>query len=231
MLLSVVGFATPAVWALSSSTDYEFEESALGGLGPANAITQSTNYQAAESGGILGVGNSSDSGFQIKSGHTTTNDPALSFGINSYSANFGFFSPTSTATATASFEVLDYTSYGYVVQTAGTAPSNGTHTISAMGTTAAPVTGTEQFGMNLVANTVPTSFGANPNHGQFGVGSASSNYATTNEYRYVSGDTIASAPQSSGMTVYTISYIADVSSITPAGIYNSNQTIICTGTY
>jgi hypothetical protein len=100
-----------------------------------------------------------------------------------------------------------------------------------MSTTGPSQAGVEQFGLNLVANTSPVSLGANPNHGQFGVGSAATNYATTNNYRFVSGETIASAPKSSGMTIYTISYIVNVSSLTPGGQYSSNQTVICTGTY
>jgi hypothetical protein len=211
------------------SNNYEFEEQALGGVGLTN--TSSPSYQAAESGGILGFGNSADATMQINAGNTTTNDPALSFAIDTPNVNFGAFSPSTTAVATSTFQVSDYTSYGYVVQTLGTGPTYGGHTIAGMSTTGPSQAGVEQFGLNLVANTSPVSLGANPNHGQFGVGSAATNYATTNNYRFVSGETIASAPKSSGMTIYTISYIVNVSSLTPGGQYSSNQTVICTGTY
>jgi hypothetical protein len=85
--------------------------------------------------------------------------------------------------------------------------------------------------MNLVANTSPISFGANPDHGQFGFGSASTNYGTANNFRFVNGETIASAPKSSGQTIYTISYLVNVNSLTPGGNYTSSQTLICTGTF
>ena len=91
--------------------------------------------------------------------------------------------------------------------------------------------GVEQFGINLVANTSPTSLGVNPDNGQFGYGSVMPNYATPDNYRYVPGETIARAVKNSGVTVYTISYIANVAPLTPGGIYTSNQTLIVTGTY
>jgi hypothetical protein len=211
------------------STNYEFEETALGGVGTSS--TQSANYQAAASGGILGFGNSADSTMQVNAGNTTTNDPALSFAIIAPNVGLGNFSPSTPAVATSTFEVSDYTSYGYVVQALGNAPSNGSHTIATMSSTGPSQAGVEQFGINLVANTSPVSLGANPNHGQFGSGSAATNYGTANNYRYVSGETIASAPQSSGLTIYTISYIVNVNSLTPGGQYTSSQTIVCTGTY
>jgi hypothetical protein len=211
------------------STNYEFEEQALGGVGQTD--TSSADYQAAESGGILGFGNSADATMQINAGNTTTNDPALSFAIDTPNVSFGNFSTSTTAVATSTFQVSNYTSYGYIVQITGTAPTYGAHTITSMSTTGLSQTGVEQFGINLVANTLPVSLGANPNHGQFGVGSAAANYNTTNNYRFVSGETISSAPKSSGMTIYTISYIVNVNNFTPGGQYTSNQTIICTGTY
>lgn len=91
--------------------------------------------------------------------------------------------------------------------------------------------GTEQFGINLVANTSPASFGANPNNGDFGFGSVAENYNVANQFRYVSGDTIAKAEKSSGETTYTISYLVNVTGLTPGGSYASNQTLVVTGTY
>lgn len=211
------------------STHYQFQETSLGGVGLTN--TQSSSYQAATSGGILGFGNSAATGFQVNAGNTTTSDPALAFGIVSPNVNFGDFSPGAAAVATSSFQVGDYTSYGYVVQVLGNPPGNGTHTLAGMPATVPSQTGIEQYGINLVANTSPVSLGANPDHGQFGVGDPPTNYATSNNYRYISGETIAIGPKSSGVTLYTISYIINVSSLTPGGQYAGAQTIVCTGTY
>src|SRR5580704_4109382 len=220
--------STTIAYALQSA-NYQFSETSLGGIGLTNGA--SADYQALQSGGVLGIGNSASNTLQVNNGHETTNDPALSFSVDNGNVSFGNFSPGTTATSTTTFEVIDYTSYGYIVQSMGTPPSNGTHTIAPMTTTGVSQAGVEQFGMNLVANTSPISLGANPNHGQFGFGSASSNYGTSNNYRFVSGETIASAPQSSGDTIYTISYIVNVTDFTPGGQYSGNQTILCTATY
>jgi hypothetical protein len=227
----VLGYIVSPVFADPlKSSNFQFQESSLGGTGMFNS--QSANYQTAgAAGGILGVGNSASSGFQINPGNITTNDPSLAFAITNASVNFTDFSPALASTATSTFEVTDYTSYGYLVQVIGTPPTKGSHTIAPMSTTATSQAGTEQFGMNLVANTSPISFGANPDHGQFGFGSASTNYGTANNFRFVNGETIASAPKSSGQTIYTISYLVNVNSLTPGGNYTSSQTLICTGTF
>lgn len=218
----------PEVSALSS-TNYRFVETSLGGSGLIGS--QSANFQAATSSAILGLSSSISTNYQLEGGNLTTSDPALAFAVDSSGVNFGTFSAGTASTATLTFRVIDYTSYGYVVQTLGSPPKNGGHTISAMSSTTTSQAGTEQFGINLVANTSPVSFGANPDHGQFGFGSAATNYNTANNYRFVSGETIASAPKSSGETVYTVSYIVNVSSLTPGGQYVGDQTILCTGTY
>jgi hypothetical protein len=211
------------------SSNYKFSETALGSGGLIQS--NSTNYRVSDTIGDLSVGTSASSNFQIATGHTTTNDPALSFSINSGGINFGTFSATSASVSTATFSIINYTSYGYVVQLIGSPPSNGATTLSALASNSASTVGVSQFGINLVANTLPTSVGANPNNGQFGFGSAATNYATPNSYRYVSGETIAQAAKSSGLTTYTISYLINVPALTPGGIYTSNQTLVVTGTY
>jgi hypothetical protein len=229
MAYGVVFLAHPVRAAELQSTNYRFDETAIGAGG---LIQSSSNsFQAGTAVGDLGVGNAASSNFQIEAGSKTTDDPALAFAFINADVNFGSFSATTPATATATFSVSNYTSYGYVVQIIGDAPTNGTHTIDAMATTDESQPGTEQFGINLVANTSPISFGANPDQGQFGFGVAAPNYATSNEFRYVSGETIASAPKSSGVTVFTISYLVNVGTLTPGGQYISDQTIVVTGTY
>lgn len=220
--------SSPYLYALQSA-NYRFDESAIG----TNTLLESssTNFQAIGSAGDISVGRASSSNYQVEAGSQTSGDPALSFSIDDSDADFGSFSATSASVTTTSFSVTNYTSYGYVIQIEGSPPTNGSHIIPGMTTTGPPVIGTEQFGINLVANTVPSSVGANPNNGGFGFGIAENNYDVVNEYRYVSGDIIASAPKSSGKTIYTISYLVNVDSLTPGGQYDSNQTIIVTGTY
>jgi hypothetical protein len=224
------GFAVTIAYANElQSTNYRFDESVLGGGGLIRS--NSANYQASGSIGDTAIGNSASTNFQVQAGSKTTNDPTLSFSINTPNVSLGNFSAGTATTSTSTFGVIDYTSYGYAVQILGDPPTNGNHTINAMSTTDVSQTGIEQFGINLVANTDPVSVGANPDHGLFGVGSPSPNYGTSNQYRYVNGETIATAPKSSGLTTYTISYVVNVNSLTPGGEYKSNQQIVCTGTY
>jgi hypothetical protein len=227
--LSAAGYVSVSA-VTSKSSGYQLIETSIGGNGSIN--TQSANYKAQESGAIIGVGTSVGTNYQVKAGHETTGAPALSFAILSANPSFGSFSPTSTSTATSQFAVIDYTSYGYVVQIFGSPPTNAYgHQITPLSTNASPTVGQEQYGLNLVANTDPTNFGANPNFGQFGTGDVATNYNTPNSFRFDNGDEIAYAPKSSGETIYTISYIVDVSNLTPGGQYVSTQNIVCTGTY
>ncbi|TAL14607.1 hypothetical protein EPN95_02285 [Patescibacteria group bacterium] len=214
-----------------ASSHYVFNESSIGAGGLNNS--SSASYTGYDAIGSIGIGISASSNYQVASGSVTPFDPALSVSING-TVNFATaFSAAAASTATTTFTVSNYTTYGYVAQIYGNTPSNGTTTIAAMGTSSptASVAGTSQFGINLVANTLPSSIGANLNNGQFGFGSVASNYNTSNVYRYVSGETIAQATKNSGVTTYTITYIVNVPPLTPGGIYTSNQTLVVTGTY
>jgi hypothetical protein len=223
----------------SSSAHYTFENSDLGGGGliPSTSTDYTSVLSAGDNAVSSGTGNSASTHYQVQAGSQAPKDPTLSIAIVNGTASFNtLFGPTVTATATAQFSVVDYTSYGYVVQIVGNTPNNGTHSIPAMNngsggaTTSSP--GNEQFGINLVQNTTP-SVGSAPNYGQFGAATAAPepNYNTANQFYYSSGDSIASSPKSSGQITYTISYMVNVNSITPGGQYSSNQSIICTGTY
>lgn len=232
MAMLAIGVVMTAQFAYAldpKSNNYQFNESSIGTGGLYGA--SSNSYQADSSTGDISVGTFSSGDYQIDAGTKTQRDPTLSFSVNSGIIQFGQFTPTQTFTGTSTFSVSNYTSYGYVVQITGPTPTTGTHSIDGMDVAATPQAGIEQFGINLVANTVPISFGANPDNGQFGYGSVMPDYAVANKFRYVSGETIAHAPKSSGVTNYTISYIVNVGPLTAGGHYSANQTLIVTGTY
>lgn len=228
-VILVISVATTAMAQVQSSPNYRFDESTVG----AGGLLQSSSPNFTGTGAFsdIGAGAATSDNFQFVAGSKTTPDPALSFVVASSVATFDEFSASSTQVATTTFSVSNYTSYGYVVQIHGNPPTQGTHSIDAMSASNTSQVGVEQFGINLVANTSPASFGANPNNGQFGYGSVMANYATPNNYRFVSGETIARATKNSGVTVYTISYIVNVAPLTPGGTYTTNQTLIVTGTY
>ncbi|HSE61320.1 MAG TPA: hypothetical protein VLA88_03420 [Candidatus Saccharimonadales bacterium] len=216
-----------------SSGSYQIREDFIGGGGGAGA--SSSSYRANDAlGGAAGVGGASGTIFGSQTGSQTADEPALSFAVTTASVSLGSLSTSLTRTGTATFSVANYTSYGYIVQMIGSPPNNGTHPLSGMSSAASSSIGTEQFGINLVANTSPSTLGADPQqipNGNFGFGSAASGYNTANQYKYVAGDTIASAPKSSGQTTFTISFIANIANDTPGGSYSGNQTLVVTGTY
>jgi hypothetical protein len=100
--------------------------------------------------------------------------------------------------------------------------------------------GSEQFGMNLVANNscpqsgMPGSLGSDPVQvpsSSFSFGAAAANYNTACNFTYNNGDTVAQSTQSSGETDFTISYLFNISSITPGGTYTMNQSLVATSTF
>lgn len=233
-ILALVVCGSPVLASqVLQSPSYRFDESSIGTGG----FTQgsSSNFKIESSTGDIAIGSSESSNFKVDSGTQTSPDPTLTFKMDSPAANFGNFSAATASTSTATFSVINYTSYGYVVQLVGETPKYGSNDISAMNVTAPSQPGVEQFGVNLVANTSPVSFGANPDNGtapnNFGFGTVAANYSTPNQFRYVSGETVASAPKSSGKTLYTMSYLINVSNLTPAGEYRTDQTLVVTGTY
>lgn len=226
-----VGFLTMQTIDTSAlqSTNFKFDETSIGTSGLINS--GSANFGISEATGDLGVGESSSTNFQIQAGSKTDPSPVLGFSVTASATNFGIFTPSSASVASATFSVMNYTSWGYTVQIIGNAPTNGAHSIAPMSMLDSSQPGTEQFGINLVANTSPSSIGANPDNGQFGFGAVASNYSTPNQYYYVSGDTIAQSPKSSGVTNYTITYLVNVEGLTPGGQYKSDQTLVVLGTF
>lgn len=230
MLVGVIIAQAPISHADTAKSDnYQIDESTIGGGGLNQS--SSNNFRASNATNDLAVGNAASENFQVNSGSQTTRDPTLSFNIDIVDINFGKFSSSAPAVTTAKFSVSNYTSYGYVVQIVGKPPTNGQHEIEPIAEDGTSQPGIEQFGINLVANTSPVSIGANPKNGETGHGQASPNYGQPNKFRYQSGETIALAPKSSGETIYTLSYLVNVASLTPGGEYTSNQTLIVTGTY
>jgi hypothetical protein len=215
-----------------SSTNYIIDEDFVGGGGTVDS--SSPSYSAQDSIGATAVGDSESANNRLQSGATTTDDPMLEFSVSTTSVSLGALMTSLTRTGTASFSVRNYTSSGYVVQVIGAPPSNGSHTLTNMASSAASSQGTEQFGINVVANTSPETFGSNPVQvpsADFSFGTAASGYDTANAFKYNSGDTIALATESSGQTDYTMAYITNISTATPGGNYTGTQTLVCTGTY
>ena len=238
-LLLIIGM-TPTVHAACAanpnqqtcSTNYGVNEAFFGSGGELNPC--STNYCSKQAAGELTVGSTGSATYKAQAGFNTDRTPSLTFVVSTTNINAGTLTPGTTQTATANFSVYSYLSSGYIVQTVGNAPTNGAHQLNPLASPTAPNTSAEQFGINLVANTSPVTFGANPGQmpdATFGFGAAAAGYNTTNLYKYVPGDTIAQSTQSSGITNYTISYIFNTTGLTPGGTYTTNQVLVATATF
>jgi len=211
-------------------------ESSVSPGGVVNAC--STNYCLNASLGDTGIGNSSSANYQAYGGYTTTADPYIELVTPNSVTNVGVLSSSSTASTTAQFSVRAYLASGYTVINGSPAPSavsNGiTHYLTTPSTPTASTIGTEQFGINLVANTSPSTIGSNPQQlpsSTYSYGTAATGYNTSNLYKYVQGDIIAQSASSSGYTTYTVTYIFNISNTTQSGFYNFSHTLIATGYY
>lgn len=218
--------------AQSTSPNYQVNEVFFGAGGALNDC--SPTYCSKQSIGETAVGNPSSPNYQAHAGFNTDRTPYLQFLVNATNTNVGVLSTGSATTTTATFSVKNYLSSGYSVVTVSNPPKNNTYTMHNLTSPTASSPGTEQFGMNLVANTSPATFGAAavqvPNS-SISFGAASSGYNTANLYKYVAGDTIAASTSSSGETDYTISYVYNISNLTPGGIYTFNDVLVATATF
>jgi hypothetical protein len=238
LVLLATGLFSASAYAQYTSPNYKSNEVFFGSGGDTGQ--SSSNYKAQASIGSLGVGQYSSTNYQAYSGFLTPNEPFLEMQIDSINVNLGTLSTSTAATGTSTFHVRAYIDSGYSVQTVSTPPkyTSGaqTHTLTAM-SLGNSVPGSEQFGINLRANTSPATFGADASpqpNGTYATGVAATGYNTVNQYKYVAGDTIAQTPAGSsgwGLTNYTISYIANIALTTPAGNYTVNHDLVVVATY
>lgn len=221
--------------AQSCSMNYQVGETFFGSGGDLQNCSMA--YCAKTSVGELGVGNSASDNYQAQAGFNTDRAPYLDFVVTSSSADLGVLSVGSAATANTAFSVKTYLAGGYVLTTESDPPTStgvNAHTFTNLSTPTASSPGTEQFGMNLVANTSPTTFGASPVQvpdSSFSFGTFATGYGTANQYKYNKGDTVAQSTKSTGQTSFTVSYIFNISNVTPSGQYTFHQVLVATSTY
>lgn len=233
--------------AQSSSDNYKIEEYYFGTGGEVES--SSPNYKARQSTGSLGVGNTASDNFDANTGFNTQSEPFLEMAVMNTTVSFGELDSDTTSYGAAragdcncSFYVKTYLSSEYVVVTASQPPtSEGGEVLDAKSSLGAPSSNdaVEEFGMNLVANSVPGIFGANPVNqpdNTFADGEAASGYDQADSYKYGVGDTIARShadpdKPAVGLTEYTISYIAKPGINTPAGFYQMNHELIAIATF
>ncbi len=151
------------------------------------------------------------------------------------------FSPADTATATSQLAASTNADSGYIITVNGLTLTSGSNTVTAMGSSTIGVRGTSQFGLNLRANTTSTSTPAvgtevAPSaNGTNYKGEAVGGYSTVDNFKFVTGDTVAdSANSGAGPTdiqIYTVSYMVNANGAQAVGTYTTTLTYICTATF
>jgi hypothetical protein len=219
--------------AQTSSPKYQLSEVFFGSGGELNAC--STNFCSKQSAGELAAGNTKSANYQAQAGFNTKREPYLQMITSNTTTNLGTLSPNTSATATANFSVSTYLAHGYAVVNGSNPPQNSGYTMHNLSSPTASSVGQEQFGINLEANTSPTTFGAvpssTPTSGSFSYGIVDANYNTANLFMYTRGSVVALSTQSTSFTNYTISYLFNISHTTPGGSYIFNHVLIVTSTY
>lgn len=193
----------------------------------------SDQYCAKASIGDLVTGSGTNGTSSAMFGSTTDSEPMLEVIIERGESSFGTLTTERTATSTSVVKVRSHLSEGYSLQVMGDPPKIDEHTLKTSSTPVASIMGTEMFGMNAVANSLPQ-VGADPVQipsEDTSFGQVTAAYGTPNLFKYVSGDTIATSQTESGRTDYTISMIVNVSNNTPAGHYSTDFAFIVIPVY
>jgi hypothetical protein len=88
--------------------------------------------------------------------------------------------------------------------------------------------GVSQFGLNLRSNATPV-VGTEPTGA--GTGTYTGNYGAADQYRFNSGEVVASAAAPTNANTYTSSYIVNIGGAQAAGVYTATMTYICTASF
>jgi len=224
-----IGGATTAMAVTSSSPHYQVTETQFG----STQKSCSGQYCAQTSIGEATDGKTtanSTAEFQ----DITDNEPFLDMIIEPGDSNLGVLSTERTATKTTNIKIRSYLiAGGYTVQIMGTPPKFGDHYLETPSSPTPAKAGTEQFGINVVANTSP-SVGANPVQvpaDQKVFGEVDDNYKVPNNFMYKADDVIARGVTDSGRTDYTLSMIVNIASSTPAGKYTGDFMVMVIPAY
>jgi hypothetical protein len=143
----------------------------------------------------------------------------------SFLIDVGEFNRTKASKASWEFVVATNAAFGYSVTMNGTTLTSGNNTIPALAAQTASQPGTSQFGVNLRANSNPA-IGADPAGPGTG-GSIAAAYNTPNQFRFQTGDVVASSAGPDDLHKFTSSMIANISSSQAAGIYATTISYIC----
>jgi hypothetical protein len=148
--------------------------------------------------------------------------------ISGTTLDFGDFSPVATRSGTSVMQAQTNAANGYTITVNGTTLASGVNTIPALAVQTGSVVGTSQFGLNLRSNATPA-VGADVTGA--GSGIYDGNYAIPDQYRFNSGDAVATAAVPTNANTFTSSYIVNIGGAQAAGVYTATMTYICTASF
>jgi len=146
-----------------------------------------------------------------------------------YFSDMGELSSTSTLSARSQMAVGTNASGGFAITANGESMSAGTSVIDGMSNPTQSQPGTNQFGINLVANNSPI-VGDDP-EGEWANATASEDYSVPNKYKFVNGDVVAYSPNVSLMKKFTVSYILNSQKDLAPGVYSTTINYIASGRF
>lgn len=144
------------------------------------------------------------------------------------SINFGTLTTAKELVATSQIVAATNADNGYNVTVSGSSLLSGNNILMAINSPSVSSPGTNQFGMNLRKNNLP-SVGSDPS----GLGNAvvSGNYAIPDNFVYKTGDLIISVTTPDNFRKFTASYIANIDKSQPAGYYATTLTFTALGNF
>lgn len=143
--------------------------------------------------------------------------------------DFGVIDPNDTLATQSQMAVGTNASGGFVITVNGSTMASGTKVINALETPTPSIPRTNQFGINVVANTDPL-IGRDPD-GDSDNAVAVGAYSIPNNFMFQDGDVIASAPNVSLIRRFTVSYIVNAAPSLKAGVYTTTITFVCSGRF
>lgn len=229
MACFVLVWAQP-VWAVTSkSPNFEVSETEFGAGAALNTCSGSYCAQATIGSTTNGEGSSANYAASF-SPLEDNSEPSLELFVEPGKSDLGQLDIDRTATRTMVLNVRSYLAGGYTVQITGTPPQFEGYTLDTPTTPTASQVGSEQFGLNIVANTSP-SIGQDPISSLDDKpvpGVAMPAYSVPNMFMYSDGDVVARTLSESSQIRYTVSMIVNVGGTTPAGHYAGDFSAVVT---
>ncbi len=135
--------------------------------------------------------------------------------------DFGELEPDLTAITSTQFSGATNDTAGFVTYLNGTTMTSGSNVINALSSNQPSNPGTNQFGLNLRANTNPSA-GVEPDGS--GSSTATVNYNIPDSFRFVDGEALTSSAIPTDFRRFTATYIVNVINGQPAGVYSTTLT-------